>query len=159
MTIVNSFTNGTVADADEVNGNFTPLDKISGTVHTAEAGAYTHTGDTTMTTLRTYTVGGISGLGYKLAFVTCEVTASDAGGESSFRIYRAGSAVNLNEGPDHNSLCIISNAGTNIMTAIIPVDHGDTIIIKGANFNGSYTVGVQNIKIFCGEPDITFTGS
>jgi len=159
MTIPNTFTNGTVANATEVNANFTPLDKISGTVHTAEAGPYTHTGDTTMTTVRTYTVGGISGLGYKLAFVTCEVTGSDAGGEYVFNILRNTNKVNVSEGPDHIGTCILSNAGTNLMSAIVPVDNADTIILQVRNFNSSYTAGIQNIKIFCGEPDITFTGS
>lgn len=162
MTLSNTFVNGTLADADQVNANFSELDKISGTVHYSDAGPYDHTGDPSMALVRTVTIGGISGLGTKLIFITCDIEGSYAGGHYNFQIVKDSQAVNSKV--DASTTFTAQTYGSanrfGLMSAIVPVENGSIIYFTaGTPESGAMTVTVKNIKIFCGDANITFTGS
>ncbi|MHA1868740.1 MAG: hypothetical protein ACTSXD_11910 [Candidatus Heimdallarchaeaceae archaeon] len=148
MAIPNTFTNGTVADADEINANFTYLDD-NADAKTSETGPYSGS------PARTYTVGGISGEGYKLAIFTLELDGGTSGGY--IRIYRGSDEVQRFASPDGgtNVFPQVGPSDTVIFSFPVPVSNGDTIVI---NTNGA-NLTIKNIKIWCSDGDATFTGS
>ncbi len=132
---------------------------LIGTVAEEEAGPYTHTGDTSLTTVRTYTVGGISGKGYKLAVVTFEAFGDTGGGiDYHYLIHRGSETVNA-ANVSGVFTAISQNTATSIVSAMIPIDNADTIVIKVQTSNGAAVVAIKNVKIWCQDARATFAGS
>ena len=136
------------------------VNDLIGTVNTEEAGPYTHTGNGNLTTVRTYTVGGIVGKGYKVALLTLEFSGDTGATDYTITIKRNGHAINGIQGLTGPALAGINGTDTGIASAIIPVDNGDKIDIQVQITNyAAQTISVDNIKIWCQDGRATFTGS
>lgn len=125
---------------------------------TIEAGPYSHTGDTSEDLLRTYTVGGISGKGTKLCFLTLNCAVAGAG-DGTIAIRLGGFPVSSQSTADATTATNFFWADSNTLSLVIPVDDADVITIFGKLTNGASTISITNIKFWTTDQDVTFTGS
>ena len=116
---------------------------------TSESGAYTTT-SATPDLIRTYTIGGISGLGYKLVLFTAEITAIGSGATAFFDIKRSDRLLINSD--------VFAASPNSMISIIAPVQNADTIKVFG-RVTALGTASLTNIKIFSEDARITATGS
>lgn len=125
-----------------------------------EAGGFTHTGDTTETLLRTYTVTKGSA-GSTICFITYEITND---GASAYVRAKKGTQQ-INSSTDVAFLEGVEVIGentsgsTDFASFAVTIANGDTINLYGKIANGAKTVTLQNVNIFCSDVNTTFAGS
>jgi peptidoglycan hydrolase-like protein with peptidoglycan-binding domain len=142
---------GEVFYASEVNNlNFSFAE------HTEESGPYSHTGDTNQTPLRTYTIGGISGKGAKLIFLTFTASIPSSGATLFVSVnYQACNPPGSTNATFGGGL----STGTRRYSIPISLEDSNIVRIEAQLSSDAQTVSISNIKFWTTDMDITITGS